>query len=327
MASVYMATYGLSHTRNTSVGNDFVRGVSGGERKRVSIAEASLSGANIQCWDNATRGLDAATALEFIRALKTSAAILESTPLIAIYQCSQDAYDLFDNVVVLYEGYQIFFGKASKAKEFFLKMGYKCPQRQTTADYLTSLTNPAEREPLPGYEDKVPRTPQEFEAYWKNSPEYAELVKDIDNYFVECEKLNTKEIYHDSHVARQSNHIRPGSPYTVSFYMQVRYGVARNFLRMKGDPSIPIFSVFGQCVMGLILSSVFYNLPQTTGSFYYRGASMFFAVLFNAFASLLEIMSLFEARPIVEKHKKYALYRPSADALAKEMQVDSSSTG
>ncbi|MCP8717949.1 MAG: pleiotropic drug resistance family ABC transporter [Asgard group archaeon] len=316
MASVYMATYGLSHTRNTSVGNDFVRGVSGGERKRVSIAEASLSGANIQCWDNATRGLDAATALEFIRALKTSAAILESTPLIAIYQCSQDAYDLFDNVVVLYEGYQIFFGKASKAKEFFLKMGYKCPQRQTTADYLTSLTNPAEREPLPGYEDKVPRTPQEFEAYWKNSPEYAELVKDIDNYFVECEKLNTKEIYHDSHVARQSNHIRPGSPYTVSFYMQVRYGVARNFLRMKGDPSIPIFSVFGQCVMGLILSSVFYNLPQTTGSFYYRGASMFFAVLFNAFASLLEIMSLFEARPIVEKHKKYALYRPSADALA-----------
>ncbi|KAK7680698.1 Multidrug resistance protein [Cerrena zonata] len=145
MASVYMATYGLSHTRNTNVGNDFVRGVSGGERKRVSIAEVSLSGANLQCWDNATRGLDSATALEFIRALKTSATILEATPLIAIYQCSQDAYDLFDNVVVLYEGYQIFFGKAAEAKEFFLEMGYDCPQRQTTADYLTSLTNPAER--------------------------------------------------------------------------------------------------------------------------------------------------------------------------------------
>ncbi|KAM9934023.1 hypothetical protein OXX80_006374, partial [Metschnikowia pulcherrima] len=108
MAAVYMATYGLSHTRHTNVGNDFVRGVSGGERKRVSIAEASLCGANVQCWDNATRGLDAATALEFIRALKTSAAILDATPLIAIYQCSQDAYDLFDNTIVLYEGYQIF---------------------------------------------------------------------------------------------------------------------------------------------------------------------------------------------------------------------------
>ena len=194
MASVYMATYGLSHTRNTNVGNDFVRGVSGGERKRVSIAEASLSGANIQCWDNATRGLDSATALEFIRALKTSAVILDTTPLIAIYQCSQDAYDLFDKVVVLYEGYQIFFGKATKAKEYFEKMGWKCPQRQTTADFLTSLTNPAEREPLPGYEDKVPRTAQEFETYWKNSPEYAELTKEIDEYFVECERSNTRKL-------------------------------------------------------------------------------------------------------------------------------------
>ncbi|CAK9439084.1 uncharacterized protein LODBEIA_P33080 [Lodderomyces beijingensis] len=316
LASVYMATYGLLHTRHTKVGNDFVRGVSGGERKRVSIAEASLSGANIQCWDNATRGLDAATALEFIRALKTSAVVLEKTPLIAIYQCSQDAYDLFDKVVVLYEGYQIFFGRADQAKQYFINMGYECPERQTTADFLTSITNPAERVVRPGFENKVPRTSEEFDKFWKSSPEYTALIQEIDQHFVECEKLNTKQLFHDSHVARQANHTAPTSPYTVSFPMQVKYIMKRNWLRMKGDPSIPIFSVFGQLVMGLILSSVFYNLNQTTQSFYFRGASMFFAVLYNAFASLLEIMALFEARPIVEKHKKYALYRPSADALA-----------
>ena len=134
MADAYMATYGISHTRNTKVGNDLVRGVSGGERKRVSIAEVSLSGAKIQCWDNSTRGLDSATALEFVRALKTSARILSCTPVIAIYQCSQDAYNLFDNVVVLYEGYQIFFGKADKAKEFLPRWGINVPKdkpRQT----------------------------------------------------------------------------------------------------------------------------------------------------------------------------------------------------
>lgn len=316
MASVYMATYGLSHTRNTNVGNDFVRGVSGGERKRVSIAEVSLCGANVQCWDNATRGLDAATALEFIRALKTSAAILDATPLIAIYQCSQDAYDLFDKVVVLYEGYQIFFGKANEAKEYFLNMGYECPQRQTTADFLTSLTNPAERVVKPGFEKQVPRTPKEFSDYWRASPEYTALTTKIDAYLKKVQDGETKDIYKESHVAKQANHTSPRSPYTVSFGMQVKYIIGRNFLRMKGDPSITIFSIFGQGAMGLILSSVFYNLSQTTGSFYYRGAAMFFAVLFNAFASLLEIMSLFEARPIVEKHKKYAMYRPSADALA-----------
>ncbi|KAI3404306.1 CDR1 [Candida oxycetoniae] len=316
LASVYMATYGLSHTRNTNVGNDFIRGVSGGERKRVSIAEASLNGANIQCWDNATRGLDAATALEFIRALKTSATVLDITPLIAIYQCSQDAYDLFDKVIVLYEGYQIYFGRADKAKEYFINMGYECPERQTTADFLTSITNPEERIVRSGFENRVPRAAEEFDAYWKRSPEYTALIQEIDQHFIECESMNTKETYHDSHVAKQSKHVRATSPYTVSFFMQVKYIMHRNWLRTKGDPSISLFSIIGQFVMGLILSSVFYNLDQTTQSFYYRGAAMFFAVLYNAFSSLLEIMALFEARPIVEKHKKYALYRPSADALA-----------
>lgn len=55
LRDVVMATFGISHTVNTRVGNDFVRGVSGGERKRVSIAEAALSGAPLQAWDNSTR--------------------------------------------------------------------------------------------------------------------------------------------------------------------------------------------------------------------------------------------------------------------------------
>ena len=46
-----MAMYGISHTINTKVGNDYTRGVSGGERKRVTIAEVTLAGAPLQCWD------------------------------------------------------------------------------------------------------------------------------------------------------------------------------------------------------------------------------------------------------------------------------------
>ncbi|ONH72210.1 Multidrug resistance protein CDR1 [Pichia kudriavzevii] len=182
IAEVYMATYGLSHTINTKVGDNYIRGVSGGERKRVSIAEASICGASIECWDNATRGLDAATALEFVRALKTQAHVLNGTPLIAIYQCSQDAYDLFDNVLLLYEGYQIYFGSAVNAKKYFETMGYECPERQTTADFLTSITSSAERVPKKGFENKVPRTPLEFATYWRNSDEYTTLVGDIDEY-------------------------------------------------------------------------------------------------------------------------------------------------
>ncbi|KAK5092697.1 ATP-binding cassette transporter snq2, partial [Cryomyces antarcticus] len=54
----------IEHTMNTKVGDELIRGVSGGEKKRVSIAEAMITKASIQCWDNSTRGLDASTALE-----------------------------------------------------------------------------------------------------------------------------------------------------------------------------------------------------------------------------------------------------------------------
>ena len=61
----YAKIFGLTHTFDTKVGNDFISGVSGGERKRVSIAEALAAKGSIYCWDNATRGLDSSTALEF----------------------------------------------------------------------------------------------------------------------------------------------------------------------------------------------------------------------------------------------------------------------
>lgn len=61
-------------------------------------------------------------------------------------------------------------------------MGFECPSRQTTGDFLTSLTSPSERRVRPGYEDKVPRTPTEFAKRWQSSPEYARLMREIDNF-------------------------------------------------------------------------------------------------------------------------------------------------
>jgi ABC-type multidrug transport system ATPase subunit len=94
MKDVVMAVFGLSHTEHTRVGNDFVRGVSGGERKRVSIAEAALSGSPLQCWDNSTRGLDSANALEFCKTLRLETELLGATACVAIYQAPQAAYNV-----------------------------------------------------------------------------------------------------------------------------------------------------------------------------------------------------------------------------------------
>lgn len=182
MTDVIMAVFGLTHTYNTRVGNDFVRGVSGGERKRVSIAEAALGGSPLQCWDNSTRGLDSATAQEFVRTLRLSTSMAGSTAAVAIYQASQSIYNIFDKVVVLYEGRQIYFGPTTEAKAFFVQMGFECPERATTGDFLTSLTNPAERVVREGFENRVPRTPDEFADAWKRSEDRARLLREIEAF-------------------------------------------------------------------------------------------------------------------------------------------------
>jgi ATP-binding cassette, subfamily G (WHITE), member 2, PDR len=61
-------------------------------------------------------------------------------------------------------------------------MGFACAPRQTTADFLTSLTSPSERLIKPGFENRTPRTAEEFVAIWKRSTEYARLLEDIAAY-------------------------------------------------------------------------------------------------------------------------------------------------
>ena len=309
--------YGISHTINTRVGNDFLRGVSGGERKRVTIAEASLSRAPLQAWDNSTRGLDSANAIEFCKTLRMETEINGTTACVAIYQAPQAAYDLFDKALVLYEGRQIYFGKTTDAKQYFVSMGFECPARQTDADFLTSMTSALERIVSPGFEDRVPRTPDEFAQRWKDSPEHAALMAQIEAY---DQKFplggETAQRFADSRKEQKARGQREKSPYTLSYTQQVKLCLWRGFIRLKADPSITITQLVANSIMALIISSVFYNLPSTTSSFYLRSALLFFAILMNAFGSALEILTLYAQRPIVEKHSRYALYHPSAEAFA-----------
>jgi ABC-type multidrug transport system ATPase subunit len=182
MRDVFMAILGISHTKNTRVGNDYVRGISGGERKRVTIAEAALSGAPLQCWDNSTRGLDSANAIEFCKTIRISTDVLGATACVSIYQAPQSAYDFFDKALLLHSGRQIYFGPTTEAKQYFLDMGFDCPDRQTVADFLTSMTSPQERVVRPGWENRVPRTPDDFARLWKESQRNRDLQVQLDEY-------------------------------------------------------------------------------------------------------------------------------------------------
>lgn len=132
--------FNIEHTRDTMVGDAFIRGVSGGERKRVSIAEMLTSSAAVCCWDNTTRGLDASTALDYAKSLRILTDIYGTTTFVSLYQASENIYRQFENVMVIDKGHQVYYGPASEARAYFEGLGFTPRPRQTTADYLTGCT-------------------------------------------------------------------------------------------------------------------------------------------------------------------------------------------
>lgn len=317
LRDVVMAMYGISHTINTRVGDNYIRGVSGGERKRVTIAEATLSNAPLQCWDNSTRGLDSANAIEFCRTLRLQADLFSQTSAVSIYQAPQSAYDLFDKTLLLYEGRQIFFGPADKAKDYFINLGFDCPARQTTPDFLTSMTASSERVVRPGWEDRVPRTPDEFAARWRDSDNLRALQTEIEEYNASHPRDGSDADEFRAHKKlTQAKGQRPKSPFTLSYPQQIALCLWRGWRRLIGAPALTIFALVANSASTLIISSLFYNMQPDTASFFQRGAVLFVAILTNAFSSALEILTQYSQRPIVEKHQRYGFYHSSAEAFA-----------
>lgn len=312
--NLYATIFGLTHTYDTRVGNDFVRGVSGGERKRVSIAEALAARGTFYCWDNATRGLDASTALEYAKAIRITTNLLHSTAFVTIYQASENIYDVFDKVTILHSGRQIYFGPAKYAKAYFEKMGYLCPPRQATAEFLTSLTDPngyhIVRE---GYENKVPRTAEEMEIYWLNSQEYHDLKRDIEEYKSNVNSEDTRQFFSETMKAEKSKFARGKSYYTVSFPEQVRLCTIRGFQRIYGNKAYTVINCAAAVIQAFITGSAFYNSPPSTMGAFSRGGVLYFALLYYSLMGLANIT--FDHRPIVQKHKIYTLYHPAAEAL------------
>lgn len=242
------------------------------EKKRVSIGEAMITKASTQCWDNSTRGLDASTALEYVQSLRSLTNTAHVSTLVALYQASENLFNLFNKVVLIEEGKCAFFGPTEAAKSYFENLGFECPPRWTTPDFLTSVSDPNARRIKSGWEDRIPRNANEFQAAYRQSDVYTSTLADIESF-----ESETKEQEHEREAARRK---KATKNYTVPFWKQVMILTHRQFLVMFGDRA----ALTGKWVVivfqALIVGSLFYNLPDTrfvfeSSSFEYVPANMF----------------------------------------------------
>ena len=135
---------GLDECRDTIIGNPIVRGISGGQKRRVTIGESLLAGARVLAGDQITDGLDAAVALEIIAFCGRWARECGGTFVAALQAPTPEIYASFDSVVLLAEGRVLYHGPPSSLEGYLARLGYAQPGFVDTADYAVQVaTSPA----------------------------------------------------------------------------------------------------------------------------------------------------------------------------------------
>ncbi|KAK4705397.1 hypothetical protein P7C70_g804, partial [Phenoliferia sp. Uapishka_3] len=334
-----LKTFGMPHTRNTFVGNEYVRGVSGGERKRVSLSEMLCTNAAVVSWDNCIRGLDSAVALHFLKALKELSLSTGMANIVSIYQASQEMYDTcFDRVVVIYEGGEqarpywkrrltgtdvsalhsemVFSGRTTDAQNFFIEQGWEKKARQTTPDFLTSCTSVTERKIRDGHHGPMPQTPREMADYFKASPYYGRLQEDISSYKAKHASGEDAKEFRTAVAASKHRMAGKANGYKVNFFTQVGVLIVSQFRLQKADPINFIIRIVSNVLQATLVGAVCYKPASNASGAYTTAGAVFFAILYFIVFSFGEIPSTVMSRPLLIKHRTLGFYNPAAFTIA-----------
>jgi ATP-binding cassette subfamily G (WHITE) protein 2 (SNQ2) len=314
MTDRLLGSLGILHTKDTIVGNSFVRGVSGGERKRVSLAEALATNPVVSCWDNPIRGLDSSSALQFLKLLRKISAETRMANIVTIYQASESMYkECFDRVLVMYDGRMIFSGKAEDGESYFIGLGFHKWDRQTTPDFLTAVTASSERVVRKDHVGPVPRTPDEFADAFRQSIYFQKLQYDIAAYH-QMAASGTADLaaFHAEVDRVKSFATFPGSLEPTTIWTQSLVAARRYYQLLWNNQRDLYIVLFLNAVNAVINGSAYFMAPKTATGSFEKGGAIFFSLVYFFLNALAEVSSTIEARSILAKQHKLGIIHPVA---------------
>ncbi|KAJ5743391.1 hypothetical protein N7533_010493 [Penicillium manginii] len=312
-----LSSLGIGHTKDTVVGDAFIRGVSGGERKRITLAEALSINSAYGSWDNPIRGLDSSSATQFLRLLKNISRKTGMSNCVSLYQASETMYqECFDRVMVLYDGQMIFCGKADEAKQYFEDLGFEYLGRQTTPDFLTAVTSPLERRIRPGFQS-VPQDAESMAKAFRNSENYRRLNIDIASYYTQiADNSEYTQSFKEESQSIRSKHAVSKAIAPRSIIKQTYSAAIRYYQLLWGDRRTFYTVLAFNAINAVLNGSAYYMAPKTaTGSFEKSGA-LFFSLIYFFLNALAETSATVNSRAVLLKQMRYGFLHPVSYVIA-----------
>ncbi|XP_010262410.1 PREDICTED: ABC transporter G family member 21-like [Nelumbo nucifera] len=312
-AELVIVELGLTRCRNSVVGGPLLRGVSGGERKRVSIGQEMLVNPSLLLLDEPTSGLDSTTAQRIVTTLQ-GLARSGRTVVATIHQPSSRLYRMFDKLVVLSDGCPIYSGSASRALEYFVSIGYMPGVNLVNpADFLLDLatgvapeTRQRDQQNNHGqleHEDQSSMKQHLISSYKRNL--YNVLKAEL------CQTPQAPEAF----VAGKTSSRCPEEQWMTSWWEQFRVLLSRSLKERKHESysGLRIFQVMSVSILSGLLwwhSDISHVQDQV-------GLLFFFSIFWGFFPMFNAIFTFPQERPMLIKERSSGMYRLSSYYFAR----------
>nr|XP_048295599.1 broad substrate specificity ATP-binding cassette transporter ABCG2 [Myodes glareolus]XP_048295600.1 broad substrate specificity ATP-binding cassette transporter ABCG2 [Myodes glareolus]XP_048295601.1 broad substrate specificity ATP-binding cassette transporter ABCG2 [Myodes glareolus]XP_048295602.1 broad substrate specificity ATP-binding cassette transporter ABCG2 [Myodes glareolus] len=275
---------GLEKVADSKVGTQFIRGVSGGERKRTSIGMELITDPSILFLDEPTTGLDSSTANAVLLLLKRMSKH-GRTIIFSIHQPRYSIFKLFDSLTLLASGKLMFHGPAQAALEYFASAGHHCEPYNNPADFFLDVINGdssavvLNREEEPQGENKTEESSkrekpiiENLAEFYANSSIYRETKAELDRLPRNQKKkgiLAFKE-----------------ATYTTSFCHQLRWVAKRSFKNLLGNPQASVAQLIVTTILALIIGAIYFDLKNDSAGIQNRAGVLFFLTTNQCFSSV-----------------------------------------
>jgi ABC-type multidrug transport system ATPase subunit len=273
---------GLSNQVDTKVGDVFFRGLSGGQKRRLSIAIELLAQPQIMFLDEPTSGLDSAAAFSILSSLRRVAKSSNVSLIITIHQPSELLFELGDNLLLLANGQQVFFGPIvgpGNVEEHFTSMGFKCPPRTSVADWLLDLVNG---------DFGNPEVVERCIAGWKDCPAQHALEQELDDMGV------PKSI---EHAQAKSSHRKPlVGTYATSQFTQTMALLKRGFINAMRAPAVIWLRFAMYFMLAILIGTVWLLLGDSAKVINDINGCLFYTVAFMIFMSISVLPAYLDER-------------------------------
>ncbi|CAL4958575.1 unnamed protein product [Urochloa decumbens] len=298
-------TKGLDICADTIVGDEMIKGISGGQKKRLTTGELLVGSARVLFMDEISTGLDSATTYQIIKYLRHSTHALDGTTIISLLQPAPETYELFDDVILIAEGQIVYQGPREYAVEFFAAMGFRCPERKNVADFLQEVLSKKDQQQYWCHYDY----PYQFVSVSK----FAEAFKTF---------IIGKRLHEELAVPYNRHRNHPAALCTPSYGVKRLELLKSNYqwqrLLMKRNSFIYVFKFIQLLLVALITMTVFFRSTMHHDSvddgIIYLGA-LYFAIVMILFNGFTEVSMLVTKLPVLYKHRDLHFYPPWAYTL------------